>query len=104
MAREYGGVPAAARDYRAAAWLLLGPAAGAVGVDAAGVDARGRCRSRHHRTVRADRHDLHAEIPVGAAGRCAACAAVHAEIRTAPRLAAALATVADRRDPAARAR
>ena len=65
---------AAARADRAAARLFLRPAAGAVGIDAAGLDARERGRSRHHRPVCAGRHALHAEIPLGAAGRCARCA------------------------------
>ena len=90
-----------ARADRAAARLFLRPAAGAVGFDAAGVDARIRRRPRHHRPVRAGRHALHAEIPVGAAGRCAACAVLHARLRPPARLAGVLATAADRRDPAA---
>ena len=101
LARQPCRLSAAARADRAAARLFLRPAAGAVGIDAAGVDARVRRRSRHHRTVRAGRHALHAEIPVGAAGRCAACAVVHAGLRPPPRLAGVLAIAADRRDPAA---
>ena len=96
-----GCVPAASRADRAAARLFLRPAAGAVGIDAAGVDARIRRRSRHHRAVRAGRHALHPEISLGAAGRCAACAVVHARLRPPARLAGVLTTVADRRDPAA---
>ena len=101
LARQPRGLSTAARADRAAARLFLRAAAGAVGIDAFGVDARIRRRSRHHRAVRAGRHALHAEIPVGAAGRCAACAAVHACVRPPPRLAAVFATAADRRDPAA---
>ena len=48
-----------------------GPAARAVRLDAGGVDARGRRRSRHHRPVHAGRHALHHQVPVGAGGRCA---------------------------------
>ena len=96
-----GGLSPAARADRAAARLFLRAAAGAVGIDAAGVDARVRRRSRHHRAVRAGRHALHAEISLGAAGRCAACAALHARVRPQARLAGVLATAADRRDPAA---
>ena len=101
LARGVRGVSAAARADRAAAGLFLRPAAGAVGIDAVGVDARIRRRSRHHRAVRAGRHALHAEIPLGAAGRCAACAVLHARVRPPARLAGVLATAADRRDPAA---
>ena len=101
LARGPGRLSAAARADRAAARLFLRAAAGAVGLDAAGVDARIRRRSRHHRAVCAGRHALHAEIPVGAAGRCAACAVLHARVRPPARLAGVLATAADRRDPAA---
>ena len=65
----------AARADRAVPRLLVRAAAGAVGRDAAGVDARIRRRSRHHRAVRAGRHALHREIPVGAARRRARRAA-----------------------------
>ena len=101
LARQPCRLSAAARADRAAARLFLRPAAGAVGIDAAGVDARIRRRSRHHRPVRAGRHALHAEIPVGAAGRCAACAVLHPRVRPPARLAGVFATAADRRDPAA---
>ena len=101
LARRPCGLSAAARADRAAARLFLRAAAGAVGIDAAGVDARIRRRSRHHRAVCAGRHALHAEIPVGAAGRCAACAVLHARVRPPARLAGVFATAADRRDPAA---
>ena len=100
LARRLGRVPAAARLDRAAARLFLRLAAGAVGIDAAGVDARSRRRPRHHRAVCAGRHALHAEISVGAAGRRAACAVLHARLRPPPRLAGVFATAADRRDPA----
>ena len=101
LARRLGGVSAAPRADRTAARLFLRAAAGAVGIDAAGMDARIRRRSRHHRPVRAGRHALHAEIHLGAAGRCAARAVLHAPIRPPPRLAGVLATAADRSDPAA---
>ena len=96
-----GRLSAAARADRADARLFLRAAAGAVGLDAAGVDARIRRRSRHHRAVCAGRHALHAEIPVGAAGRCAACAVLHPRVRPPPRLAGVFAAAVDRRDPAA---
>ena len=57
----------AARADRLVPRLFVGPAAGFVGIDAAGVDDRGRRQSRHHRPVRAGRHALHHQIPVGAA-------------------------------------
>ena len=103
LARGVGRIPPAARADRADARLFVRAAAGAVGIDAIGVDARIRRRSRHHRAVRAGRHALHAEIHLGAAGRRAACAVLHPRVRPPPRLAGVLATAADRRDPAARA-
>ena len=78
--------------------LLLRPAARAVGLDAAGVDARSRRRSRHHRAVRAGRHALHHQVPVGAAGRRARRAGAFALARTAARLARLRAIAADGRD------
>ena len=53
LLRRARGLSQAARADRAVPRLLVGAAAGAVGHDAAGVDARGRRRSRHHRPVRA---------------------------------------------------
>ena len=75
--------------------LLVRAAAGAVGRDALGVDARIRRRSRHHRPVRAGRHALHREIPVGAAHRRARRAAAVALARPPPRLAGVHANPAD---------
>ncbi len=60
-----------------------------------GVDARIRRRSRHHRPVRAGRHALHREIPVGAAHRRARRAAARALARPPPRLAGVHANPAD---------
>ena len=62
------------------------------------VDARDRGRSRHHRPVRAGRHALHGEVPVGAAGRCARRARAVAPARAPARLADPVATPADRGD------
>ncbi len=101
LARQPRGLSAAPGADRDAAGLFLRTAAGAVGFDAAGLDARIRRRPRHHRPVRAGRHALHAEIPLGAAGRCAACAVLYARVRPPARLAGVLAIAADRRDPAA---
>ena len=101
LARRPCRLHATAGPDRAVARFFVRAAAGAVGIDAFGVDARVRRRSRHHRAVCAGRHALHAEIPVGAAGRCAACAAVYAGVRPPARLAGVFATAADRRDPAA---
>ena len=94
-------LPAAARADRAVPRLLLRPAAGAVRLDAAGVDARIRRRSRHHRPVRAGRHALHHQVSLGAADRCLERAAAVARARPPPRLAGVLATAADRCDPVA---
>src|SRR5437762_12593136 len=101
LAREPRGLSAAARADRAAARIFLRLAVSAVGFHAAGVDARIRRRPRHHRTVRAGRHALPAEIRLGAAGRCPACTLLHPRIWPSPWLAGVLATAADRRDPAA---
>ena len=98
LPRRAGGLPQAARADRAVPRLLVRPAAGAVGRDAAGVDARIRRRSRHHRAVRAGRHALHREIPLGAADRRARRAAAVALARPPPRLAGVHANAADRGD------
>ena len=82
--------------------LLLRAAAGPVGWYAPGVDARGRNRSRHDRPVRARRHALHGEIPVGAADRRARRAGAVAAIGPATRLAAPVAVSAHRRDRVSR--
>ena len=97
LARGARGLSQAARADRAVPRLLRRAAAGAVRLDAAGLDARGRRRSRHHRPVRAGRHALHDQVPLGAGGRCARRAGAVAPARTPPRLAGALATPADRR-------
>src|SRR5438445_319415 len=78
LARESRGLSAAARADRAAARLFVRAAVGIIGLDASGVDARGWRRSRHHRPVRAGRHALHVEIPLGAIDRRAACTVFHA--------------------------
>src|SRR5690348_16608303 len=101
LARGPRRLSAAARADRDAARLLLRAAAGAIGLDTPDLDARGRRQSRHHRTVCAGRHALHVEVPVGAAGRCAASAVLHAAIRPTPRLVVVVATAPDRRDPLA---
>ena len=93
--RRGRGLSKAARADRAVPRLLVRAAAGAVGLDAAGVDARIRRRPRHHRAVRAGRHALHREILVGAARRCARCAAAVALARPPPRLAGVHANAAD---------
>src|SRR6185437_11047955 len=90
LAREPRRLPSAARADRDAARFLLRAAAGAVGIDAIGVDAGVRRRSRYHRAVRAGRHALHAEIHLGAAGRCTACADLHTRLRPKARLAGVL--------------
>ena len=69
LARNARGLSQAARADRHVPRLFVGPAARAVRLDAAGLDARSRRRSRHHRPVRAGRHALHAQIPLGAADR-----------------------------------
>ena len=102
LARGAHGLSQAARADRAVPRLLGGPAAGAVRLDAAGVDARIRRRSRHHRAVRAGRHALHGEIPLGAAGRCARRAGAVALARPPPRLAGVLADPADGGDRVSR--
>ena len=96
--RRAGGLPQAARADRAVPRLLLRAAIGIVGRDAVGVDARIRRRSRHHRPVRAGRHALHREIPLGAADRRARRAAAVALARAPPRLAGVHANSADRGD------
>src|SRR5882724_5891746 len=93
LARESCRLSAAARADRAAARLFVRAPLGVIRFDASGVDARGWRRSRHHRPVRAGRHALHVEIPLGAIDRRAASAVFHAEIRPPPRLAAVLATL-----------
>ena len=57
-----------------------------------------RRQSRHHRPVRAGRHALHHQIPMGALDRCARRAAAVAALRPPPRLAVAVAVFADRGD------
>ena len=103
LARGARGLSQAARADRAVPRLLRRPAARAVGLDAAGLDARGRRRSRHHRPVRAGRHALHHQVPVGAGGRCARRAGAVAAARPPARLAGAVATPADGRDRLPRA-
>ena len=95
LARRARGLSQAARADRPVPRLLGRPAAGAVRLDAAGLDARGRRRSRHHRAVRAGRHALHHQVPLGAAGRCARRAGAVAAARPPARLAGVLATPAD---------
>ena len=57
----------------------------------------------HHRPVRAGRHALHGQVPVGAAGRRARRAGPVAAARPPARLAGVLATPADRGDRVSRA-
>ncbi len=79
--------------------LFLGFSAGLplalVRLDAGGLDAPVRRRSRHHRPVHAGRHALHAEVPLGAGGRRARRAAALHAARPAARLAGAVAAPAD---------
>ncbi len=89
------GVFSRARADRAAARLLGGPAAGAVGRDAARVDGRSRRRSRHHRTTVARGPALHHQVHLGAGGRCARRAVAVAAARAAARLAGRIAAAAD---------
>ena len=103
LARGVRGVSEAARADRAVSRLLRRPAAGAVRLDAVGVDARGRRRSRHHRPVHAGRHALHHQVPLGAGCRCARRAGAVRAARPPPRLAGAVAAADDRGDRAARA-
>src|SRR5437588_6943208 len=98
LARQLCRLSSAARADRLVARIFLRAAAGVVGLNAAGLDARVRRRSRHHRLVCARRHALHVEIPVGAAYRRLACAVLHARVRPSPRLAGILAIALDRRD------
>ena len=101
MARSVCRVSAAARADRDDARLLVRPAAGAVGIDAAGVGQRERCQPRHDRAVHPGRHALHAQIPVGAAGGWTEHSAADALARAAARLAGVLPIAADGRDPRA---
>ena len=98
LSRRAGGLFQAARADRDVPRLLVRAAAGAVGRHAAGVDARIRRRSRHHRPVRPGRHALHREIPVGAADRRARRAGAVASARPPPRLAGVHADPADGSD------
>ena len=72
LARRLGRLSPAARADRADARLLLRAAARPFGLNTVGVDARFGVDLQHHWTVCAGRYALYAEIPVGAAGRCAA--------------------------------
>ena len=89
--RPLGVLSAPARLDRAAARLFLRSAAGAVGRDAARVDGRPRRRSRHHRPAVAGRPAVHAQVHLGAGGRCLARAVAVGAARAAPRLARRLA-------------
>src|SRR5579864_676293 len=80
LARWPCGLSEAARADRAVPRLFVRPAAGAVRIDASDLDARIRCRPRHHRAVCAGRDALHTEIPVGATGRCPARAVLHTRL------------------------
>ena len=88
----------AARSDRDVPRLLVRPAARFVGLDARDLDDRGRRQSQNHRPVRAGRHALHDQVPVGAADRRAQRAVLVAPSRPAARLAAAAANPADRGD------
>ena len=103
FAEALARLSAPARADRAVPRVLVRAAARAVRLDPAGLDARGRRRSRHHRPVRAGRHALHDQVPVGAAGRCARRAGALAPARAAARLARVLATAADGGDRVPRA-
>src|SRR5579871_4492078 len=71
--------------------LLIGLAAGAVGIDTARVDDRRGSEPSNHRPFCPGGRTLHLEICVGAAGRCAQCALAVAPFRSAARLAPAVA-------------
>ena len=100
---SHRGLSPAARADRDVPRLLGRAAAGAVRLDLAGVDARGRRRPRHHRPVRAGRHALHRQVPVGAGRRRPRHSGPVAAARPPARLADLLAAAADGDDRVPRA-
>ena len=56
----------------------------------------GEGRPRHHRAVRAGRHALHDQVPVGAGGRCPRCPVLRPSSRPPTRLADLFAVLSDR--------
>ena len=94
LVRRTRGLSEAARADRHSAWLFVRPAAGAFRRNACDLDDRERGESSHHRALCPGRPALHAQIPVGAAGRCARHPDPVARARAQARLARLLAAAA----------